>query len=224
MAVSKYFNHTANTAQQNFVNSLIVEAIQQRGINVNYLPRHIIEDNDALNEATIVEYSRNKLIEMYVEEVTNFNGAGSIFAKFGDMDFDDTMTLMVAQSRFDEELNQFTDKPKDGDLIHLPDYNKIFVVTKLLEDTEFQQWGQNYVWRIKCKVFKYGHENVYTDIDEVDDAIDLLDDEMSERLLGTIVETKDEVLNDPNDYVLEEEITEVHPEISEDSLDLGDIL
>lgn len=170
MAVSKYFNHISHPGQQKLAEDLIVQAIQQRGIDIVYVPEQIVENNDLLNEPAHSLFSTNHTIEVYVESATNFNGMGDVWG-FGGMDMTDKVTLVISQRRFKEILGA-EEMPQEGDLVYVPYIDTIYEVKKLIEDEDYHQWGKNYVFRIICNKFQYGHEDIETSIAELDDVVE----------------------------------------------------
>lgn len=217
MAVSKYFNHTSHEGQQGLINDLIIEAIQTRGIDVLYLPREVIDDNDLLNEANQSLFQHAHVIEMYVEEVTNYNGMGDLFKSFGSFSMEDSATLLMSQKRFKEEIPDL-EEPRSKDLIYIPYADLMFEVDKKLEDESFMQWGQNYVFRVKCTKFKFGGEDF--DLEEeseemfdFNEALGSLEHDLAVAELTPQVQ--------PTDIANEIEISPSQPVID---TDIGDVL
>lgn len=173
MAVSQYFNHVSDQGQQNLVEDLIEEAIQQRGVNTYYITREIQEHVDLFNEGNKNSFSNSKLIEMQIEEISNFNGEGDLFSAFGGFTLEDTVTFKVSARRFREELG-VESKPTAGDIIYLDFADQAFEVQKRLEDEDYRQWGKNYTFRIRCTKFVYEGEEMETTIPELDSLDDLL--------------------------------------------------
>ncbi|CAM0001144.1 head closure Hc2 [Vibrio phage K469] len=171
MATNKYFNNQKNTAQHNLAESLIIQAIQHRGIDVKFIPATTIDNDDVFNETLKTKFSILSDIEMYVQDVTNYNGDGDIYQAFGGFTMTDNMTLIVSQKRFKEEASKT--EPEEGDLIYIPYANLMFQVDKLLEDEDFRQWGKNYVYRIRATKYAYGHEELATGDMDIDSIMDL---------------------------------------------------
>lgn len=193
MPVSPYFNNTSHPGQQKLTEDLITEAIQLRGVDAYYIPRETIDDIAMFNEAEKNRFAVAKSVELYVENITNFNGQGDIFSKFGGFTFEDRATLVYSANRFKEELVGFREEPKPGDLIYIEFADVLFEVQKRLEDEDWRQWGRNYVYRLEVSKFKYGHEEFSTGIDDIDDiTTDLEFDELDELLQPTgVVGTED---------------------------------
>lgn len=186
MSVSPYFNNTSHLGQQKLTEDLITEAIQLRGVDAYYIPRETIDDIAMFNEAEKNRFAVAKSVELYVENITNFNGQGDIFSKFGGFTFEDRATLVYSANRFKEELVGFREEPKPGDLIYIEFADVLFEVQKRLEDEDWRQWGRNYVYRLEVSKFKYGHEEFSTGIDDIDDiTADLEFDELDEMLQPT---------------------------------------
>lgn len=169
MAVSPYFNHISHPGEQKLAEDLVIEFIQQRGLDAYYIPREMVDEIEMFNEAKINKFSNAKLIELYVEQITNFNGEGDLFSKFGGFGFEDSATFMYSQKRFKEEMVGLRDEPKNGDLVYMIFADQFFEVQKRLEDEDFRQLGVNRTFRLKMTKFKYGHEDMDTGIDDIDD-------------------------------------------------------
>ncbi|CAL9980748.1 head closure Hc2 [Vibrio phage D528] len=176
MATNKYFNNQKNTAQQQLAEQLIIQAIQHRGIDVKYIPAEHIEEDKIFNESLRTKFSNDIDIEVYVEDITNFNGSGDLYQAFGGFTMTDNATLVISQKRFKEEMvkaNVSKEEPDDGDLIYIPYANLMFEVDKVLEDADFRQWGQNYVFRIRATKYSYGHEELSTGDPDIDQLMNL---------------------------------------------------
>lgn len=168
MTVNAYFNHFNQKSEQGLVESLLVEAVQTRGVDVKYIPRDRYGDDYFLGEAPISEFKDSYTIEMYIESMENFNGDGDMFAKFGIM-FTDKTELYVVSSRFSTELAPAGfDTPREGDLVYIPFSNSLFEINKVKYDQEYYQTGVNFGYRLACNLFEYSHERVETGIEDVD--------------------------------------------------------
>lgn len=167
MGLNPYFNNQGNRHRQDLAEKLIIQAIQTRGIATNFIAAEQVEFDEVLNENTETRFGEAKELEMYVENITNFNGSGDVWQQFGGFTMTDNATLVVSQKRFREVTGKAT--PAEGDLVYIPYADMTFEVDKLLEDEDFRQWGQNYVFRIRCTKYAFGHEELDTGVDEIDD-------------------------------------------------------
>ena len=211
MAISQYFNHVSHVGEQKLAEDLLIEAIQQRGVDSHYIPRELIDEEAMFNEANQNKFSNAKSVEMYVEAMSNFNGQGDIFQKFGGFSLEDTATFVYSSKRFKDELIGFRTEPKAGDLIYLDFADQLFEVQKRLEDEDYRQLGVNRNYRLQVTKFKYGHEDFDTGIANIDDTETLFEEfDLTEP---TLVNTKD-----PRDVRAEVDLT---PEVKDDILEFG---
>lgn len=173
MPISPYFDHVGHIGQQTLVEDLIEEAIQHRGVLTYYIGRQTSGDLSLLNESTSNTFSTGVPIEMYIEEITNFNGQGDLFSAFGGFTLDDSVTFKVSARRFQEEMGEGS-LPEAGDIIWLEFAKQAFEIQKRLEDEDYRQWGKNYTFLIKCTKFVYEGENMQTGLEDLDTLDDLV--------------------------------------------------
>lgn len=177
MATSQYFNNVGFAGQQKLANDLLVEAIQQRGVDTHYLPRELLTDETIFNEAEETIYRNAAYLEFYIEEIINFNGEGHVFEKFGGFAMNDSAVVVCAVSRYEEEMAKLPAKfanraPQAGDLIFIDFASQFFKVVKVLQDEDYRQWGKNYRWRLKIEKFVFGHEEFETNISDIDGLVE----------------------------------------------------
>lgn len=177
MATSKYFNYTNHKGTQRLINDLVIEMIQQRGIDVQYIPRNIISKDPILNEADHL-FDEAKEIEAYVEDYTGHNDY--MWEKFGGMTMQDEAMLVFSRSRWDSIFatapggrNQI---PQEGDLIYFPMSQQMFKVNNVNDDDDFLQFGKYYTYRLKCELYTFNNEEFDTGNDEIDSIEDRLRD------------------------------------------------
>lgn len=166
MATNKYFDNYNYANTQTLVDNLIVESIKQKGFDVNYIPRELINYDEILGEGNTYKFSNNYIIEMYMENVQQWGGAGDIFSKFG-LQIQDEATLVVSKTRFTEELRgsgntAIRTMPREGDLIYLPFSQSFLQIKKMEYDSSFWPQGQNYVWQLKTELFSFSGEEFAT--------------------------------------------------------------
>jgi hypothetical protein len=143
------------------MDDLIVESIKQKGFDVNYIPREIVNYNEILGEGETYTFANNYIIEMYMENVEQWGGQGDIFSKFG-LQISDEATLVVSKSRFIEELDGVRNMPHEGDLLYLPFSQSFLQIKKMEYDSSFWPQGQNYVWQLKTELFSFAGEEFAT--------------------------------------------------------------
>lgn len=161
MAINQYFNNYNFANTQNLVQDLVTESIKQKGVDINYIPREIVNYDEILGEGETYTFANNYIIEMYMENFENWGGAGDIFSKFG-VQITDEATLVVSKSRFKEVLSGIRTMPHEGDLLYLPFSQSFLQIKKMEYDSEFWPQGQNYVWQLKTELFSYSGEDFET--------------------------------------------------------------
>src|SRR5210317_1639455 len=98
-----YFNNYAFTQEQNLIENLIIESIKIYGIEVFYLPRTLVKENQLFGEVVLSKFEQAYPVEMYIKSVDGFQGDGDFLSKFG-LEIRDEMVLTVSRRRFGEEL------------------------------------------------------------------------------------------------------------------------
>lgn len=167
MSISPYNVHYTASNEQNLTDSLIVEAIQHRGVNMKYIPRTHNDFDFLYGEDPTSSFDSAVEIEMYPADVQGFGGEGEIFSKFG-LDIKSTATFIVAKSRFKEVFPDFI-RPNEGDLMFMPFTNAILEIKFVNHESPFFNQGKQYVYELKCELFEVSHEEFDTGDSVVDD-------------------------------------------------------
>lgn len=116
MALNPYFNKFNNLPEQNLIEDLTIEAIKIHGIEMYYIPRTMLHKDDLFGEAPYSRFASFKMIEMYMDTTTAFEG-GDTFTKFG-FEVRDSVKFTVSRKRFKRETGMA--RPMEGDLLFLP--------------------------------------------------------------------------------------------------------
>lgn len=181
MTTNSIYNHFGETTEQDILEELTIESIQSFGYDFIYLPRTLVEIDDLYGEEKISEFDNAITLEMYIESTQGFEGEGELFAKF-DFELNDTIRLLVAKSRFEEETVSLSlDRPQEGDLIYFPMAKSLFTITFVEHENPFYQRGKLYSYALSCELFEYSQEKFDTGnatIDSIDDEF-LNDDNIS---------------------------------------------
>jgi len=176
MATNLYFNNHAHQQQQWLIEDLVIESIKIYGIDCYYMPRTLVSEDTIWGEDTLSKFEDAYPLEMYVKNVDGFEGEGDFLSKFG-LEIRDEMTLTIAQRRFQEEVdnsviptNDTTGiaRPAEGDLIYFPLNGKIFEVKFVEHEAIFYQMGSLQTYDLRCELFEYSHQELNTDISEID--------------------------------------------------------
>jgi hypothetical protein len=169
MAVSVYFNNVVFAPERRLIEDLCVECIKINGVDVYYIPRQTVNEDQLLTEDPLNKFTKQYLIEMYVKSVNGFEGQGDILSKFG-VEMRDSFNLVVARRRFAEEVGagEHTVRPMEGDLIYFPSGTDLFEVKFVEHESTFYQVGGLYVWELRCERYEYSSEVISTGLDIID--------------------------------------------------------
>lgn len=150
------------------------------GVEVYYLPRQYATEKTIIKEVIESKFEHAYPLEAYVDSYEGFGGQGTILSKFGIQEKDD-LTLVVSRERFSEyisplikgvsNLKEVTDRPREGDLIWFPLGDKLFEIKYVEHEQPFYQLEKNYVYQLRCELFRYEDEVIDTDVDDIDDEL-----------------------------------------------------
>lgn len=169
MAVSPYINNYYAENEQNLTDSLIIEAIQHKGVDVFYLPRTHNNYNFLFGEDPTSSFESCTVIEMYCSDVNGFGGDGELMSKFG-LQVKDTATFILNKTRFKEEFPGQI-RPKEGDVIFMPITNSILEIKFVNHESPFFAQGKQLVYELKLETFELSQEEFETGNEDIDDYI-----------------------------------------------------
>jgi len=168
MAVNPYFNHYTDYREQNLIEDLIVECIQFWGMDMIFLPRKYRKLDLIYGEDVISKFEKSYDLEMYIKNVDGMTGDRDFLSKFG-LELREQATFTVAQKRFNEVVDvDERIRPNEGDLIYLPLNNTLFEIKFVQPKSVFFQLGNLYVYDLQVEMYNFSHEEIKTDIIEVD--------------------------------------------------------
>lgn len=175
MATNPYFssNYVGYLAEQDLVESLIIETHKNYGWDFKYLPRTLVNYDDLYGEDTKSAFNDAYTLEFYVKSFEGYVG-GSFISKFG-LTVTEELILTCARKRFKEEVTtqqaEIT-RPREGDLIYIPyqidERIRVFEISYVNPIEVFSQLGERYTYEIKCKVFDFNGESFDTGDTELD--------------------------------------------------------
>jgi Virus neck protein len=185
MSTNFYFNNFPTrladapvTSEQLLVENLVIEALQIYGLDVYYLPRTTRDQVDYLfGEDVLKEYRTAQPIEMYLENVTGFDGEQDFISKFG-LEIRDEVTMLVSRLRFRYTVNGYT-RPREGDLVYVPMTTSFFEITSVESENDQAMFytlgrgrgGNVYVYALRMKQFYFSNEIIETGVKEIDGSI-----------------------------------------------------
>jgi hypothetical protein len=169
MATNPFFNQK-HPGEQALLESMVIEHIRLFGQDMVYVPREMIQEDRLFGEGKWYKFDDAFTIEMYIESVSGFEGAGDLVSKFG-LQVKDRITLIMAQKRFAEEVSLIrTDirRPREGDIIYMPLSNSLFEINFVEHEVPFYVHGKNYSYKLTCELFTYDHSKMNTGFTEID--------------------------------------------------------
>ena len=164
MALNPYFNKFKNLPEQNLIEDLTIEAIKIHGMEMYYLPRTMIRKDDFFGEAPYSRFASFKMIEMYMDTTTAFEG-GDTFTKFG-FEVRDSVKFTASRKRFKRETGMA--RPIEGDLLYLPLNHSLFEIKFVEDENPFYSLGKLLSFQMTCELFQYSEEKMDTGIPEID--------------------------------------------------------
>lgn len=165
--------------EQGLVQDLINEQLKIYGVEVYYLPRRYVTERTIIKEVVESEFKNAYPIEAYVDNYDGYGGQGTLLSKFGIQEIDD-LTLIISKERYENYIGplakdipnvKLASRPKEGDLIYFPLGDRLFEIKYVEHEKPFYQLQKNYVYELKCELFRYQDEDIDTDIEFIDDNI-----------------------------------------------------
>jgi hypothetical protein len=175
MATNFYFQSGipgGRSSEQILMEDIIIECLKIYGFDTYYIPRQAVNEDMILGEDTLNKYSSAYPLEMYMQNVTGFEGDGDLLTKFG-VEIRDTATFVVARRRWDEVIAQsgdavLTTRPAEGDIVYFPLTKAFFEIKRVDATDPFFQVGKLYVYKLQCELMQYSSEIFDTGISDID--------------------------------------------------------
>jgi len=176
MVLNPYFQQGA-TSEQNLVQDLINEQLKIYGVEIYYLPRQYVTKNTVIREVIESKFTDAYPIEAYVDTYEGYEGVGTLLSKFGIQELDD-LNLIISQERYSSYITplienipniELATRPKEGDLIYFPLGDRLFEIKYVEHEKPFYQLQKNYVYELRCELFRYEDEVIDVGVDAVDD-------------------------------------------------------
>ena len=165
--------------EQNLLQSLYNEQIMMYGIEVHYLPRQYATTHKIIREVIESNFTTAVPLEAYVNTYEGYTGQGTILSKFGIENRDD-LELTISRERWENYVGpmikglpdgKITERPKEGDLVYFPLGDRLFEIKFVEHEQPFYSLQKNYVYELKCELFRYEDEVLDTGIESIDDEI-----------------------------------------------------
>jgi len=214
MATNPYFKSFEGgvATEQALYEDLVIESIQMYGFEAQYLPRHILEEDDLLNEEVLSKFDKAYELEMYITDVDGFEGE-DFLSKFG-LQITDQCTLVVSVKRWEEVVGEGDPyavadpykvvepyRPREGDLIYIPFSGNLFEIRFVEDQVPFFQLNNVPVYGLRCEMFKYENQAFDTGVDVIDEIEHNVAPSVNAKitvLSGTFVSTEKLTLTTPS--------------------------
>jgi hypothetical protein len=166
--------------EQGLVQDLINESIQIHGIDVFYIPRQYITEKTIIKEVIETEFNNAYPIEAYINSYDGYEGQGTILSKFGIQELDD-LSLIISKERFELYITpliqnlsniKLATRPKEGDLVYFPLGDRLFEIKYVEHEKPFYQLRENYVYELRCELFRYNDQVLNTGFEFIDDNVE----------------------------------------------------
>lgn len=166
--------------EQGLVQDLINEQLKMYGVEIYYVQRQYLTTNTVIAEVVQSEFTHAHPIEAYVNTYDGYGGQGTILSKFGVQDIDE-LVVTISKERFETEIPVLTKnlegvkdlgRPKEGDLIYFPLGERLFEIKYVEHEKPFYQLQKNYVYELRCELFRYEDEVVDTGISQIDNTVE----------------------------------------------------
>lgn len=185
MATNFYFQSGVPMGKRSeslLVEDLIIECLKIYGLDCYYLPRVVVNRDFILNEDPTNKYENAFPLEAYLENTTGFGGT-DLLSKFG-VEIQDTATFIVARRRWEEAIGRkkssvLTNRPAEGDILYFPITKSFFEIKYVEVKDPFFQVGKLYVYKLECELYQFSHEEINTEIRDIDAIQDKLDQSIS---------------------------------------------
>ncbi len=178
MALNPFFQQ-GSSGEQSLVQSLINEQLKMYGVEVHYMPRKYVSEKTILEEVTASKFDDAYPIEAYIDNFDGYDEMPSTLSKFG-IQATNEITLTISRERFEDYITpliknesniKLATRPKEGDLIYFPLGDRLFEIKYVEHEKPFYQLQKNYIYELRCELFRYEDEVIDTGIDAIDDEL-----------------------------------------------------
>jgi len=165
------------------------------GIEIYYIPRRYVKKASVIREVIQSEFDNAYPIEAYLDSYEGYGGQGTLLSKFGIQESDD-MTLIVSRERYENYITpliknipniELSTRPKEGDLIYFPLGDRLFEINYVEHEQPFYQLQKNYIYTLKCQLYRYEDEVLDTGVETIDDEIEQIGYIQTLTLIGVAV-------------------------------------
>ena len=176
--LNPFFQQGSNS-EQNLVQDLINEQLRMYGVEIHYLPRKYMNEKTVLREVVQSVFDDSYPLEAYVDNFEGYAENPTLLTKFG-IEQTNEVTLIISRERWETYIQpllknesnvKLTTRPKEGDLVYFPLGDRLFEIKYVEHEKPFYQLKKNYVYTLKCELFRYEDEVIDTGVSEIDDTL-----------------------------------------------------
>ena len=176
--LNPYFQQGARS-EQNLVQDLINEQLRMYGVEIYYLPRKYMTENTVIREVIESKFDDAYPLEAYIDNYDGYAENPVLLSKFG-IEAQNEITLVVSRERWETYIQplmenesnvKLTSRPKEGDIVYFPLGDRLFEIKYVEHERPFYQLQKNYIYELRCELFRYEDEVIDTGIDEIDDEL-----------------------------------------------------
>ena len=173
------FFQQGSSSEQNLVQDLINEQLRMYGVEIHYLPRKYMSEKTIIREVVQSTFNDSYPLEAYIDNFDGYAENPTLLSKFG-IEQTNEVTLVISRERWETYIQpllknesnvKLTTRPKEGDLVYFPLGDRLFEIKYVEHEKPFYQLRKNYVYTLKCELFRYEDEIIDTGVAEIDDTL-----------------------------------------------------
>ena len=178
MVLNPFFQQGARS-EQGLIQDLINEQLKMYGVEVHYMPRKYISEKTIIREVVRSKFDDAYPLEAYVNTYDGYGENPVMLSKFG-IQATNEITLTISRERFEDYITplikneanvKLATRPKEGDLIYFPLGDRLFEIKYVEHEKPFYQLQKNYIYELRCELFRYEDEIIDTGVDAIDDEL-----------------------------------------------------
>lgn len=185
---SKYFNLFEFASHQRLYDDLVNQVVKNFGARAYYIPRESESGIDLVfgDDPTKIFTSCYE-IDLYIQNVDEFEG-GDLYSKFG-LQVNKQSRFLITKRMFDQTVPPNYPRPREGDLVWLPNFSTLFEIKYADREHFFYAFGHKfYGYSLSCEFFRYNNEKIETGLHDLD------------RKIGNVAITYQATMNTMSNY------------------------
>lgn len=202
--------HPARYGNENLlVEKLITEAIDIHSVEMMYIPRSLVAENNILGEDRLSEFKNAYPINVYMESSEGFEGQQAFASKFG-LQMEQSATLQIARRKWDQMVGKhgttiLPNRPCEGDLMYFPMTKGLFEILHVVHQQPFYQLGQLYVYKVTVELFRYASERIDTGVEDIDAFVGLKSTDVTVNPTVDVTRVGENVqfVDEKNDFIFD---------------------